>query len=95
MELETFDPIAVLSTSGLPFVESFRLVGSRTQDGVGIGPLLHRLGLVETLGEGPSLLFSLQLRGALFGRGEKVLGGLFEARVGDRSHSVGYPSALQ
>jgi hypothetical protein len=49
-------------------------------------------GLVETLREEPGL-FAFTLV-ALFGLGEKVLGDLFETRVGDQAHRVGYALGL-
>lgn len=85
VELEILDPVLALSAPGVELVEILRLVGPRGNDEAGIGPSLHRLGLVDDpapplpapglvgiLREKPRLVTFLFV--ALFGCGEQVFG---------------------
>src|SRR5215210_271262 len=47
VELEVLDPVLALSPSGVELVKILRFVVSRGEDEAGVGPLLHRLGLVD------------------------------------------------
>ena len=100
VELEVLDPVLCLSSPGVEFVESGRLIISGGYDEARVRPLLHRLGLVddpalvvpasgfvELFTEEPGLVGALLV--ALFGFFEQLLGHLPEFGVGYEGDGVG------
>src|SRR5215210_2669864 len=100
VKLEVLDPVLALPTARVKRVKLLRMVAPGGNDEAGIGPLLHRLGLVcdptpMLPACGPVQTFTKELHlltfllVALLCLTQQTCGHLFETRVGYEPHRVG------